>query len=95
MSELPLYLIVLHKTISAYERAILRALLEHAGDNCAVYILEAVRPTFKKNAILSFIDRRLLTFKVPALESCSTLEDPLAAYPRLRRYEEGMTAAGM
>ncbi|MNU22816.1 Glycosyl hydrolases family 43 [compost metagenome] len=89
----PVYLVVLHKTIYTYERALLRALLEHAGDNCAIYILEAEHPPFKKNAILSFIDRRLLTFKVLALESCA-LEDTLAAYPRLRRYEEGMTAAG-
>jgi hypothetical protein len=87
----PLYLIVLHKTISAYERAILHALLEHAGDYCAVYVLNTARQAVKKNPVLSFIDRRLLTFKVPALEPCA-LEDTLSDYPGLQRYEEGMIA---
>lgn len=83
----PVYLVVLYKTIYAYERALIRALLQHAPGQCAVYILDGAAPALRTVPFLSFIDRRLLTFRIPALDSCS-LEETLADYPDVQRYNE-------
>ena len=88
MRASPVYLVVLHETIYAYERALLRALLQHAPGQCAVYILQGSGPVWSTSAFLSFIDHRLQTLKVPALQTC-TLEDIFLEYPDLHRYREG------
>lgn len=84
----PVYLVVLHKTIYTYERALLRALLQHAPGQCAVYMLEGTSSAINSNRFLSFVDHRLLTFRIPALELCS-LDELVTEYPDLQRYDEG------